>query len=390
MNAQPMAEQPALTDETTLSEVLDVLTETIPIEMKGDFQPSSLFEVLIHAACNECSIEQSSRELENVPTGNAIRHHINKLNDVDELEDSLNNALAAKMPGRLQNTKQRIAVDYNLIPYYGEPTEEEAPYIIRSQAKDGTSSFYAYATAYVISKGKRITLALHAIRKDETTVAVLTHLLDRLFHANIRIKQLFMDRGFYSVPVIRWLQACEIPFLMPAIIRGKQGGTRALVNRKQTRKYSYTMKSPVYGSVTFDIFIVGTYDIDNDGNRIVKYLAFAAFNLSFSIRSLPHLYRTRFGVECSYRQKNLCRIRSTSKNPASRLLYVGIAFLIVNLWTFIIWSFLSLPRRGQRLSYPDLFPLQSMLAFLRQAIQKHLGTVSAIFLPLPPPQHHPL
>ena len=128
MNAQPIADQPALTDETTLSEVLDVLTEAIPIEMKGDFQPNSLFEVLLHAACNECSIQQSSRELENVPTGNAIRHHINKLDDVDGLENYLNNALAAKMPGRLQNTKQRIAIDYNLIPYYGEPTEQEAPY----------------------------------------------------------------------------------------------------------------------------------------------------------------------------------------------------------------------------------------------------------------------
>ena len=87
MNAQPMASEPALTAETTLSEVLNVLTETIPIEMKGDFQPNSLFEVLLHAACNECSVQQSSRELENVPTGNAMRHHINKLDDVDELED---------------------------------------------------------------------------------------------------------------------------------------------------------------------------------------------------------------------------------------------------------------------------------------------------------------
>ena len=73
MNAQPIADQPALTDETALSEVLDVLMEVIPIEMKGDFQPNSLFEVLLHAACNECSIEQSSRELENVPTGNVDR-----------------------------------------------------------------------------------------------------------------------------------------------------------------------------------------------------------------------------------------------------------------------------------------------------------------------------
>ena len=31
---------------------------------------------------------------------------------------------------------------------YGQPTPEEEPYIYRSQAKDGTCAFYAYATLY--------------------------------------------------------------------------------------------------------------------------------------------------------------------------------------------------------------------------------------------------
>jgi len=43
----------------------------------------------------------------------------------------------------------------NLIPYYGEPSSSEITYIYRSQAKNGTCSFYAYATLYVIKKGKR-------------------------------------------------------------------------------------------------------------------------------------------------------------------------------------------------------------------------------------------
>ena len=31
------------------------------------------------------------------------------------------------------------------------------------------------------------------------------------------------------MPVIRWLQALKIPFVMPVIIRGKQGGTKSLI-----------------------------------------------------------------------------------------------------------------------------------------------------------------
>ncbi|MGI2909844.1 ISH3 family transposase, partial [Hassallia sp. VBCCA 56010] len=58
----------------------------------------------------------------------------------------------------------KIAIDLNLIPYYGKPKEKELPYIYRSQAKSGTCSFYGYATLYVITKSKRVTLAIRGIR----------------------------------------------------------------------------------------------------------------------------------------------------------------------------------------------------------------------------------
>ena len=49
---------------------------------------------------------------------------------------------------RLESAKLKLAIDLNLIPYYGEPSDSEKPYIYRSQAKQGTCSFYAYATLY--------------------------------------------------------------------------------------------------------------------------------------------------------------------------------------------------------------------------------------------------
>ena len=380
---EPAVSNPVLTDATTLGEVLDVLQAQVSLEMAGDYQPQSLFEVLLHAASHASSLEQSSEVLKDAPSGNTVRYHLNKLDDVKKLEDQLNAALAARLPGRLSGTSQRMAIDLNLIPYYGTPSEAETPYIIRSQAKAGTCSFYAYATAYVIARGKRITLALHAVRRDETMVAVLTHLFDRLSTLNVGIKRLYLDRGFYSVPVIRWLQACDIPFLMPVIVRGKQGGTRALVNQKRTYKTTYTMQSPEYGLVCFDVWVVGTYQMGRRGRHGVEYLPFTVYKVPLRLRALPDDYRQRFGIECSYRQKNLCRIRTSTKNPATRLLYVGIAFLLVNLWTFMIWAYVSLPRPGGRRLFPELFPLRTMLQFLAQAIERHLGLITEICLPIP-------
>ncbi|MEM6435599.1 MAG: hypothetical protein AAF773_17365 [Cyanobacteria bacterium P01_D01_bin.115] len=99
---------------------------------------------------------------------------------------------------------------------------------------------------YIIRRHQRVTLALHAIPRGETLVATITILLARLTALRVKIKRLYLDRGFYSVPVIRWLQALRIPFLMPAIIRGKGGGTRALCQGRQSYRIPYTLKSPEY------------------------------------------------------------------------------------------------------------------------------------------------
>lgn len=372
---------PVVTDAATLEEVMDVLEEYVPIQMEGDFQPETLFEILVHAASNGESIEQTCKTLEDIPTSNDVRYHLNKLGNLEGLEEQLNQALRSRVPGRLQNRHQKLVIDLNLIPYYGIPSEEEKPYIIRSQAKEGTSSFYAYATVYVISRGKRVTLALHAVKREETLVCVITRLLDQIARLHISIKRLYLDRGFYCVPVIRWLLACDIPLEMPVIVRGKQGGTRALVQRKRTYKTSYTMHSQLYGSVTFQVWVVGTYEMGRHGKHGLKYLAFVVHKVHLRIRALPGDYRKRFGIESSYRLKNLCRIRTTTKNPVTRLLYVGIAFLLVNLWVFIIWTCVSRPRKGGRQLFQALFPLRTMLQFLRQAVQRRIGVMTEIYLP---------
>ena len=51
---------PVITDAATLEEVIDVLQEHLHIEMEGDFQQESLFEILVHAAPNAQSVEQDA------------------------------------------------------------------------------------------------------------------------------------------------------------------------------------------------------------------------------------------------------------------------------------------------------------------------------------------
>ena len=369
-----------LRDTQTLEEVIDCLSEHLPIPMQGVCTLRTLFEILVRAASQSDSIEHTCQTLEDVPNGNDIRYHLEKVDDIEVLETRLNQALQRRIPPRIRRGKQKVAIDLNLLPYYGTPSEAEAPYIYRSQAKAGTCSFYAYATVYVISKGKRVTLALHAVRREETLVGLITRLLDRVADIELTIQRLYLDREFFCVPVIRWLKACDIPFVLPVIIRGKQGGTRALLTPKRTYTTPHTLRSPKYGTVTFEAWVVGTYTNGKYGRHGVEYQAFAVYKVPLRLRALPDDYGKRFGIESSYRLKNQSRIRTTTKNPVVRLLYVGIAFLLVDLWIYLVWTYVSRPRRGGRLLFPSLFPFKMMLRFLRQAVDRRHIVIEAIYL----------
>ncbi len=67
-------------------------------------------------------------------------------------------------------------------------------------------------------------------------------------------------------------------------------------------------------------------------------------------------YRDRFDIETSYRIKNQCRIRSTTKKPALRLLFAALAFVLVNLWVYLrlVSSQPDSPRRTAEMTHSSV------------------------------------
>ena len=376
-----LSEELALTDSETLDEVIKCLVENFSIETQGVCDQQTLFEILIKAASSGDSIENTAKLLKNVPTANDIRYHLNKINNFDELETQINQALKSRIPLGLKKGYLKIAIDLNLICYYGKPTSEELPYIYRSQAKSGTHSFYAYATLYVINKNKRVTLAIRGVRQFDTSVAIITYLLAELDYLKINVNKLYLDRGFFNTPVIRWLQALNIPFLMPAIKTGKQGGIKQLLKGKKSYKTTYTITRGEDDSVTFDLWIICKYRKGKHKKYGIQYFVYVTHEIKTNLNYIYQDYRKRFGIETSYRLKNICRIRTNNKNPVLRLLFVGISFLLVNIWVNLLWLKISRKRKGSRLIYRALFALKQMLAFLNQAIERKYQIVESIYLP---------
>ncbi|BAY26504.1 transposase [Calothrix sp. NIES-2100] len=87
----------------------------------------------------------------------------------------------------------------------------------------------------------------------------------------------------------------------------------------------------------------------------VQYLAYVTYKIQTNLDYIYQDYRKRFGIESSYRLQNLCRIRTNNKNPALRLLFVGISFLLVNIWVNLLWLRISRKRLMLPINLPDTF-----------------------------------
>ena len=74
----------------------------------------------------------------------------------------------------------------------------------------------------VIVAGWRYTLALTWVRDKESPTTILQRLWNQLESSGIRCKLVLLDRYFFNVQVMKWLQRNDSPFIMPVVMRGRK------------------------------------------------------------------------------------------------------------------------------------------------------------------------
>src|SRR6516165_3254112 len=144
------------------------LQQHVPLrDSKRKVSAPTLWAVLLTAAAGVTSIHATCGHLDDLPAEETISKALYaSLPEFAELQRQLNRALAGRLPRALRRRPQRLAIDLTLIPYHGEHFRDPKE-VYRSLAKDGTSHFHAYATAYVALKGQRFTVALQAVAEAE-------------------------------------------------------------------------------------------------------------------------------------------------------------------------------------------------------------------------------
>jgi len=329
---------------------------------------SVIITVLFYAAARITSISDACARLCQAPSDETFRQALlATLPQWAELQRRLNRALSGDLPQGLLQRPQRIAIDTHEVPYHGQPLEE--PNEFRGgKSRRGTTHFHNYATAYVVRKSYRFTLAMAWFRQNDSFRDVLQRLLRQVRRCGVKVRLVLLDRGFYSAEVIRYLQAARTPFLMPLKAAGRRprrertvrNDARRFFEQKRSGWARHTWKSGGR-RVTVQVCIrcENYAGWKRKHGRVALVFAYGGFRPG-SILWIRQTYRRRFGIETSYRQMERARIRTSTRDPLRRLLFAGIALLLRNAWVWLHLMRLA-SRHGQvvilhleRLRFTDL------------------------------------
>lgn len=301
-----------------------------------------VLNIVLRAAARSTSVSAACQDLSQGPSDQAVMTALDEglPKTLRVLEGRLHEALTDHLPRRMRRRAWQVAIDWHLSPYYGQPQKSRNE-LYYGKPRQGTKKFHAYASACIVQHGRRYTLALTWVRRHESMVVVLRRLVARIREIGLKIKRVLLDRAFFNVPVIEFLQQERLPFLMPVMIRGRKPkkGRPATglrwIKRQAAGWYRHTMKNKKKEATVSVCVGYRRHRNRKDGKQRKQKLLFAAWRVTGSPTEIREQYRKRFGIETSYRQMRQARIYTCTRNPRLRLFFVAVALMLRNLWVWI-------------------------------------------------------
>jgi putative transposase len=263
-----------------------------------------------------------------------------------------------------------IAIDLVQVPYHGQPAQEERE-VRGGAAKSGTTHFHTYATLAIVHDHERYELALTFVWGKESLVAVVERLVKQAQTVGLRIRRAYLDKGFRGSEILRWLRRHRIAYVIPVPRLGK--ALKALCTGRQSYRTRYTFNPHTSQAYTTDLVIACKYSAGRRNKHQVDYLIYAVYGVDEIAELHVHeLYRRRFGIESGYRQVHQVRARTTSRNPSVRLLFMGLALLILNVYIFLRQVWLTIHHYGSRTRRAWL-TLKRLAFLLARLIEQSFG-----------------
>jgi Transposase DDE domain len=369
--------QSTLSSATVQAQARRLLREHLELQdYKRSVPAELLVSVLLLAACWQLSLSCVCSFVHQGPSFETVRKALfaSLPPKPTTLRRRLLAALHQSLPEHMWAASHAMALDLHQRPYWGRPTRGTT---LREKKKSTKKSF-TYATLAVLGPTGRFTAGLLLTRPHMRLTTIVATLLDQVAEADLSVAYLLMDKEFYAAEVIDLLQRRGIAFIMPAQQRGKKadGGNRHLFAAgTAVGWYKYGWKTPLRrrdfhtgkrhkrGTLTVEVSMCVARQA-----RTGKPLVYACWGLSgWSPAGVVRAYRKRFGIESGYRQLGQCLAPTSSRREDVRLLLVGVALLLLNVWAWTHSEVLGegpLGERRLRLETLRLAALRFGVAFL--------------------------
>jgi len=354
--------------------VLQILFEPLLESFRTFTNPfprmTEVLRISILACVQRTSIDDICSYLDKTVNARTARYYLSWLR-LDSIEKGMNDLLRRDILPLVKNKWIRLIVDLTHVPYYGYAMKDDTE-IRKSKAKDGTSRFHVYLTVYIVVRNHRYTIAIRYVRKKEELCSVLKETLDEVLGLKLNIRQILADKEFYSTKVINYLKGLDIPFIIAVPQRGYY--IKALKKRRKgARCVPWAIVNPQRERATFCLQCYQKY---MKGSKVLgggaTWFFYATYKMQKNPKRISEEYRRRFGIESSYRMMNACRARTSSKNPALRLFFVLISFLVVNLKVLFEW-FSRSDGRMDRGSSAALMRLKRLCRLIRSIFERTRG-----------------
>lgn len=386
-----------LDEETVHALAAEVLLGHLPLKGRGkQSSPEKVLDVLLAASAARSSIERVCEDHQRAPSANTVRAVLEESLSVQSVEEALNSALLQQLHKRYWKKPLKVAVDLHQQPYYGRPEKQED--LRAGPHKAGTHRFHTYATLYIIRRKRRVTLALGFVPEEEKMVEVLRTLKRRLDRAGLRVGLWMADKGFGQVEALKWFSRQRLAYV-PLSVYGRKdppSATRALAALTHSCFVPYTMSSRNHKKkLSFTVAVVrlpGGPSRSGRSEKQERTLLYAVVGKeaqrhlrSLKPEAVARQYEKRFGIESSYRQLRQGRARTSSRSVPLRLLLVGIALLLRNLWVLCQWIVSARRGPGARPHRARLFAFEVLLRWIQSFLSVHLQYRTMIELQAPSP-----
>jgi len=322
------------------------LLELIPMEgIEGSgLDSEEIMEVVLRAAVDTTSVNGVTTNTEDTPNREPVMDWLHTL-EREPMLDAVNDILALVAMTVLDRGGSRtICLDFMDNPFHGYPDDEDE--FRRMEARDGTTKCHRYCTAFVIAQGKPLTLAVEPVDGEDSKADAVERVLARVETYPFETDQILMDRDAFVGELIGVLRETAPP-VFPVITR--KDSLRKKLSKAASHMTEETICEGKEHEQTYPLAVNVTYQNGDRGKSGVKATGYAAYGLEDRTPAqVATTYNKRSRIEKSYEKFREARALTTTPSTTIRLFYVGVGFLLEQLWLVLQWAVLARPRRGGR------------------------------------------